>query len=67
MFRDGGSDHGPLAVALLVLEVGIYLWAAGLVLLGIRVVRGVSWPRALAAYALAAVLFVGISLILTLL
>ncbi len=65
VFRDGGSDHGALAVALSVLEVGIYLWSAGLVLLGIRVLRGVSWPRAVVAYTLAAALFVVFAVILT--
>jgi hypothetical protein len=67
VFRDGGSDHGALAVALLALELAIYLWAAGLVLLGIRVVRGLSWPRALIAYGVAAALFVALSVLLTLL
>ena len=65
LFRDGGSDHGAVAVALDVLELGIYLWAAGLVLLGIRVVRRLTWSRALAAYGIAAAIFAAVSVLLT--
>ena len=67
VFRDGGSDGGAFALALNVLEVGIYLWAAGLVLLGIRVVHRLNWSRTLAAYGIAAAIFVTISVLLTLL
>jgi hypothetical protein len=67
VFRDGGADHGALAVALDVAEIGLYLWAAGLVLLGIHVVRGLTWPRTVAAYGVAVVLFAVISVLLTLL
>jgi Yip1-like protein len=67
VFRDGGTDHGALSVVLDAVEIGLYLWAAGLVLLGIHVVRGLSWPRTVAAYGVAAVLFAVISVLLTLL
>jgi hypothetical protein len=48
-------------------EVGLYLWAAGLLLLGIRVVRGLSWPRTLIAYGVAVALFAAVGIFLTLL
>jgi hypothetical protein len=65
VFRAGGADHGAAAVVLDALEAVIYLWAAGLVLLGIRVVHRRTWARSLAAYAVAAALFVSISVLLT--
>jgi hypothetical protein len=49
VFRADGDDHGSLAVALDVLQVGLELWAAALLLLGIRVVHAWSWGRSLAA------------------
>jgi hypothetical protein len=66
VFRAGGSDHGGLAFGLDVLEGALYLWAAGLVLLGIHVVHGWTWPRSLAAYGIAAGVFVAIAVSLTL-
>jgi hypothetical protein len=65
IFRAGGSDDGALATAFDGLEAAIYLWAAGLVLLGIHVVHGWSWARSLAAYGVAAGMFVAIAVMLT--
>jgi hypothetical protein len=49
VFRAGGDDHGALALGLDVVQVGLDLWAAGLLLLGVRVVHRWSWGRSLAA------------------
>ena len=56
VFRTGGRDHGPLASAFAWLELGFALWAAALLLVGIRTVERWPWERALAAFAIAAAL-----------
>ena len=55
-FRAGGSDAGGGDSALLTLQLGFVAWSVGLLLLGIRVVHGWSWPRSLAAFGGAAAL-----------
>lgn len=48
-FREGGADEGTGSTVLLALQIGFALWSVGLVVLGVRVVHGWSWPRSLAA------------------
>jgi hypothetical protein len=52
VFRTGGSDHGALAWALDAADAALVVWAAALVLVGIRVVHQWDWPRTLGAYVL---------------
>jgi hypothetical protein len=59
-FRAGGSDAGGGDTALLVLQLGFVAWSVALLLLGIRVVHGWSWPRSLAAFGGAAALLAAI-------
>lgn len=51
VFRSGGSDHGAGPTVVDVVQVGFALWALGLLLLGVRVVHGWSWPRTVATVA----------------
>jgi hypothetical protein len=53
LFRSGGSDHGAGIFIFGLLEVAFLLWAAGLLVVGIRAVHGWTWARAGAACALA--------------
>ena len=59
-FRVGGADQGAGETFVLGLQLGFAAWSAALVVLGVRVVHGWSWPRALAAAAAAAGLLVAI-------
>jgi len=52
LFRSGGDDSGTSATVFTALEVGFALWAATLLLLGVRVVHGWTWWRSLAALGL---------------
>jgi hypothetical protein len=61
VFRAGGDDHGAGAVALDVLEVGLDLWAAALLLLGVRVVHAWSWGRSLAAFGVTIAVLVALA------
>jgi len=67
VFRSGGSDHGAVAVVLDAGDAALALWAAGLILFGMRVVHEWTWGRTLAAYGLAiaavAAIAAGISLL----
>lgn len=54
VFRTGGSDHGAPDLAFDCLELGFALWAAALLLVGVRTIHGWSWARSLAAVALVA-------------
>jgi hypothetical protein len=49
-FRDGGADVGLGGDLLLGLQLAAAAWSLGLLAIGIRVVHGWSWPRALAAF-----------------
>lgn len=52
LFRSGGSDHGAGAHAFDALELGFLLWAAILLVIGVRSVHGWTWVRAGAACVL---------------
>jgi hypothetical protein len=59
-FSAGGSDEGTGETVLLALQLGFALWSLGLLVLGVRVVHGWGWPRALAAVAAGAALLAAI-------
>jgi hypothetical protein len=54
-FRTGGGDTGGGGAAFDVLTYAFFLWAAVLLVIGIRSVHGWTWGRALGATALALV------------
>ena len=54
VFRRGGSDHGTAGTVFGALELGFALWAAVLLLVGVRAVHGWSWWRSLGALGLVA-------------
>jgi hypothetical protein len=64
IFRSGGSDTGSGPHVFTVLELGFGTWALVLLAIGIRVVEGWSWPRALSATALFGVLVAVVDLAL---
>lgn len=64
IFRSGGSDTGSGAHVFTALEVGFGVWALVLLAIGIRVVEGWTWPRALSATALFGLLAVVVDLAL---
>jgi len=49
VFRSGGSDTGAGAHVFTALEFACDLWAAALLVIGVRSVHGWTWSRALAA------------------
>ena len=53
LFRTGGSDHGTGIRIFDALQIAFLLWAAALLLAGVRAVHGWTWARAAAACALA--------------
>lgn len=53
LFREGGSDTGAADSVFEVAEAAFAAWALGLLLLGVRVVHGWSWGRAVGACVLA--------------
>jgi hypothetical protein len=54
-FEVGGVDDGATGTAVLdAIEALLFVWAVALVVIGIRVVHGWSWPRAAAASGLVA-------------
>ena len=53
-FRTGGSDRGTGAAVFEALELGFLAWSVALLAIGMRTVHGWSWPRALAATAVPA-------------
>jgi hypothetical protein len=55
LFRSGGSDHGAGIAVFDALEAAFLLWAAALLVIGVRAVHGWTWGRALAGCALALV------------
>jgi hypothetical protein len=63
LFRTGGSDHGAGVRVFDGLELGFLLWAAALLVIGVRAVHGWTWARAAAAsgLVLAAAVFVGLT------
>jgi hypothetical protein len=52
-FRAGGADEGTGENALLVLQLAFAAWSLVLLVIGVRVVHGWSWPRTLGAVAAA--------------
>ena len=48
-FQAGGADEGVGEAVLLALQLGFAGWSTALVVVGVRVVHGWSWPRALGA------------------
>jgi hypothetical protein len=54
LFRSGGDDSGTTRTIFSTLELGFGLWAAALLLLGVRAVHGWTWSRSLAALGLVA-------------
>jgi hypothetical protein len=56
-FRSGGSDHGPAEAVFRTIDIGLLVWSAVLVYLGVRALNGWSWARSLAGCAVAAVVF----------
>jgi hypothetical protein len=59
-FREGGADEGAGETALLVLQLGFAAWSLGLLVVGVRVVHGWSWPRSLGAVGSAVALLAAI-------
>jgi len=55
-FRDGGADDGSGERALLAGQLAFVAWSLALLVLGVRVTHGWTWPRALVAVAAAAAL-----------
>jgi hypothetical protein len=58
LFRDGGEDTGAAVAVFEVGESAFAAWALVLLVLGVRVVHGWSWGRALGACALAGLVLV---------
>lgn len=56
LFRSGGMDHGTGDVAFGALNLAFIAWSLGLLAVGVHAVHGWTWPRALAATAIAAAL-----------
>ena len=56
VFRSGGADHGAGNWVFVGLELALAAWSLGLLALGLRIVQGWSWPRALGVTAVSAVL-----------
>jgi len=59
-FRAGGADEGGGENALLVLQLAFAAWSLALLVIGVRVVHGWSWPRTLGAAAAALALLAAI-------
>jgi hypothetical protein len=58
LFRSGGDDSGTGGTIFAALELVFALWAAALLLVGVRAVHGWTWPRSLGALALVALFVV---------
>lgn len=56
-FRSGGSDHGPAEVVFRTIDVGLLVWTAVLVYLGVRALNGWTWARSLAGVAVGVSVF----------
>jgi hypothetical protein len=64
-FRPGGSDTGGGGLAFDLVQLAFFVWAAALLVIGVRAVHGWTWGRAAAAVALAAVAPVVLVLVLS--
>jgi hypothetical protein len=60
IFRSGGSDSGVGPAVVDAAQLGFAVWSLALLLLGVRVVHGWSWPRSAATVAAAAALLAAI-------
>ena len=56
-FRSGGSDHGSAEVVFRTIDVGLLVWTAVLVYLGVRALNGWTWARSLAGVAVGVSVF----------
>jgi hypothetical protein len=65
-FRRGGSDTGASASVFEGIEWLVIAWCVALLAIGIRAVHGWSWPRSLAALAVAAAPVVALTVLLDL-
>ncbi len=59
-FREGGPDEGAGEAVLLSLQLAFVAWSLALLLVGVRVVHGWSWPRSLGAFVGGAALIAAI-------
>ncbi|MGH3111090.1 MAG: Yip1 family protein [Gaiellaceae bacterium] len=66
-FRDGGADEGAGEMVLLVAQLGFAAWSVGLLVVGMQVVHGWSWPRSLAAVGAALALLAAVVAVFALL
>jgi hypothetical protein len=64
-FRAGGADEGTGERVLLVAQLVFAVWSVALLVLGVRVVHGWSWLRAVAALVVAAALLGALAVVLS--
>jgi hypothetical protein len=64
-FRAGGADEGTGERVLLVAQLVFAVWSVALLVLGVRVVHGWSWVRAVAALVVAAALLAALAVVLS--
>jgi hypothetical protein len=64
-FRAGGADEGTGERVLLVAQLVFAVWSVALLVLGVRVVHGWSWLRAVAALVVAAALLAAVAAVLS--
>jgi hypothetical protein len=64
-FRAGGADEGTGERVLLAAQLAFAAWSGILLVLGVRVVHGWSWLRALAAVVVAAALLAALAVVLS--
>jgi hypothetical protein len=64
-FRAGGADEGTGERVLLVAQLVFAVWSVALLALGVRVVHGWSWVRAVAALVVAAALLAALAVVLS--
>ena len=64
-FRAGGADEGTGERVLLVAQLVFAAWSIALLVLGVRVVHGWSWLRAVAALVVAAALLAALAAVLS--
>jgi len=63
-FRTGGGDTGAGGVVFDLVELAFFLWAAVLLVVGVRTVHGWTWARAGALCAIAVVAPIAVALLL---
>ena len=64
VFRSGGADHGAGDDVFIALALGFAVWAFALLFVGLRVVHGWPWSRALGTFALASLALIGLPLLI---